>query len=69
MKASLNRIRRLSMMLLEKHSSLFTTDFEKNKEVLSQIAVIRSKELRNEIAGYITRIMKSNQLKTQEKNE
>lgn len=57
------------MMLLEKHSSLFTTDFEKNKEVLSQIAVIRSKELRNEIAGYITRIMKSNQLKTQEKNE
>ncbi|MEM1995012.1 MAG: 30S ribosomal protein S17e [Nitrososphaerales archaeon] len=69
MKASLNRIRRLSMMLLEKHSSLFTTDFEKNKEVLSQIAVIRSKELRNEIAGYITRIMKSNQLKTQKKNE
>ncbi|MEM2883161.1 MAG: hypothetical protein QXY08_01095, partial [Nitrososphaerales archaeon] len=61
--------RRLSMMLLEKHSSLFTTDFEKNKEVLSQIAVIRSKELRNEIAGYITRIMKSNQLKTQKKNE
>jgi small subunit ribosomal protein S17e len=45
------------LLLLEKHGNLFTTDFEKNKEILSQVAIIRSKELRNEIAGYITRLV------------
>jgi len=59
----LDRVRRLSLLLLEKHGNIFTTDFEKNKEILSQIVVIRSKELRNEIAGYITRLMKADQRK------
>ncbi len=57
------------MLLLEKYGNLFTTDFEKNKEVLSRVAIIRSKELRNEIAGYITRLMNRNkgpQQKTEE---
>ena len=64
MKVRLDRIRRLSLLVLEKHGNLFTTDFEKNKEILSQVAVIRSKELRNEIAGYITRLMKTNRSKS-----
>lgn len=62
----MDRVKRLSLLMLEKHGNLFTTDFEKNKEILSQVAVIRSKELRNEIAGYITRHMKANQTKTQQ---
>ena len=70
MKADLDRIRRISLLLLEKHGKLFTTDFDKNKEVLSKVAVIRSKELRNEIAGYITRLVKTDQAKTpKEKTE
>ena len=63
MQVRLDRVRRLSLLLLEKHGNIFTTDFEKNKEILSQIVVIRSKELRNEIAGYITRLMKADQRK------
>ena len=44
-------------MILEKHPDLFTTDFEKNKELLTEVAIIRAKALRNEIAGYITAAM------------
>ncbi len=56
----MNRIRRIAMQLLERYDGMFTTDFESNKELLERIAVFRSKELRNEVAGYITRhIMRS----------
>jgi small subunit ribosomal protein S17e len=65
----LDRVRRLSLLLLEKHGNLFTTDFEKNKEILSQVAIIRSKELRNEIAGYITRLMSRNKSLQQKSEE
>lgn len=54
----MNRIKRISMQLIEKHSELFSDDFEKNKEVLSKISIIRSKQLRNKIAGYITNYVK-----------
>lgn len=50
----MDRVRRLSELILERHPDLFTTDFEKNKQLLSQVAIIRTKELRNEIAGYVT---------------
>jgi len=46
------------MQLLERYGDMFTDDFEKNKEVLNKVAVIRSKGLRNEVAGYITIYMK-----------
>lgn len=39
----------------------FSTDFEKNKELVAKFAEISSKKLRNTIAGYITRIVKSSQ--------
>ncbi|SHO44981.1 30S ribosomal protein S17e (fragment) [Nitrosotalea sinensis] len=32
----------------------FDTDFEHNKKILNEVAVVRSKGLKNEIAGYIT---------------
>ncbi|GBC72759.1 hypothetical protein HRbin04_00151 [archaeon HR04] len=51
----MNRIRRIAMQLLERYDGMFSTDFESNKELLDKIAVFRSKELRNEVAGYITR--------------
>lgn len=54
----MNRIKRISMQLIEKHQDLFNDDFEKNKEVLNKVAVIRSKRLKNKIAGYITVFMK-----------
>ncbi len=34
----------------------FTVDFQNNKNILGEVAVIHSKKLRNTIAGYITKI-------------
>jgi small subunit ribosomal protein S17e len=50
----MNRIKRLSTELLEKYPDKFTTDFEENKKTILSLAVIRSKILRNKMAGYIT---------------
>ncbi|MGQ9718507.1 MAG: 30S ribosomal protein S17e [Nitrososphaerales archaeon] len=54
----MEHVRRISMQILENHRNLFTDDFDKNKAVLNQVAVIRSKQLRNKIAGYITNFVK-----------
>jgi small subunit ribosomal protein S17e len=55
----MNRIKRIAMQLIERYDGAFTTDFESNKQLLNKIAIFRSKELRNEVAGYITRYMMS----------
>lgn len=54
----MNRIKRISTDLLLKHSDKFGPDFENNKKSLSQVAIVRSKVLRNELAGYITSHMR-----------
>ncbi len=54
----MDRIRRISQTLLQRYPERFSTDFEKNKEVLSELTVIGSKTLRNHIAGYITKTLK-----------
>ena len=40
------------------HKARFGTDFSQNKKALNDIAIVRSKELKNEIAGYITTFIK-----------
>lgn len=62
----MNRIKRISMQLIEKHTDLFSDDYEKNKEVLNRVAIIRSKQLRNEVVGYITAFIKSQINSTEE---
>ncbi len=47
-------IKRTGMELLEKFGDKFTTDFETNKKVVEEVALISTKRLRNRIAGYIT---------------
>jgi small subunit ribosomal protein S17e len=54
----MDRIKRLSYDVLGDHKSKFGEDFVDNKKILDQVAVIRSKELKNEIAGYITKLVK-----------
>jgi small subunit ribosomal protein S17e len=54
-----NRIKRLSYEVLDEHKSKFGVDFADNKKILNQISIIRSKGLKNEIAGYITRFIKN----------
>ena len=50
----MNRIKRISTELLQKHSDRFGLEFDANKKALNDLAVVRSKVLRNELAGYIT---------------
>ncbi len=40
--------------LLRRHGDRFATDFEKNKKVLGEVCPIKSKKIRNVMAGYIT---------------
>lgn len=46
----------------------FDTDFAHNKKVLNEIAVVRSKGLKNEIAGYISSYLRR-ELEEQEEKE
>ena len=50
----MNRIKRISVELLEKYPNKFGLEFDANKKVLAEVAVIKSKVMRNELAGYIT---------------
>lgn len=54
----MDRIKRLSYEVLNGHKSRFGEDFAGNKKALDQISIIRSKGLKNEIAGYITKYIK-----------
>lgn len=54
----MDRIKRLSYEVLDSHKSKFGEDFADNKKVLDQVSIVRSKGLKNEIAGYITKFIK-----------
>ncbi len=46
------------MEVLAAHKEKFGTDFVQNKKALGEISIIRSKGLKNELAGYITTYIK-----------
>jgi len=46
------------MEVLSIYREKFGTDFAQNKKILDEIAIVRSKGLKNEIAGYITTYIK-----------
>lgn len=52
-------IKRITHELMDKHKSEFKTNFEENKKLVSKFAHIESKKIRNVIAGYATRLVKS----------
>ncbi len=54
-----DRIKRLSYEVLDKHKSKFNESFADNKKSLDQVTIIRSKGLKNEVAGYITKFIKN----------
>jgi len=53
-----NRIKKISMELMTTYKGKFDNDFVHNKKVLNEIAIVRSKGLKNEIAGYISTYIK-----------
>jgi len=51
-------VKNIAKELYEKHAEKFTTSFEENKEIVKQLIGLKSKKLRNVIAGYITSLKK-----------
>ncbi|MEK6963952.1 MAG: 30S ribosomal protein S17e [Nanoarchaeota archaeon] len=49
-------IKSKSQELMRKYKEEFSKDFNENKKKLGTLAEVRSKKLRNVIAGYLTRL-------------
>jgi len=58
-------IKNLVWDLIETYADKFTDDFEKNKKIIDEIAEVKSKSVRNKIAGYITHIVQVEKRKSQ----
>merc|ERR1711908_111730 len=51
-------VKKASRRIIEKYYMMLTSDFHTNKRVIEEIAIITTKRLRNQIAGFITHLMK-----------
>ncbi len=51
-------IKRSAAHIIEIYPNDFSTDFEANKKRLTEVASMPSNKVRNQIAGYITRMKK-----------
>ena len=56
-------IKRAARKIVENYYSKLTLDFHTNKRVVDEVAVIQTKMLRNQVAGYATHIMRRIQRK------
>ncbi len=52
-------VKKTGTVLLERYPEAFSTEFEHNKEAVSELTNITSKNVRNRIAGYIARKKRS----------
>ena len=50
------RVKKVARELIKRYPNKFSTDFESNKKTLTSLATVRSLKLKNQIAGYITRL-------------
>ncbi|OAF66543.1 hypothetical protein A3Q56_05734 [Intoshia linei] len=51
-------VKRSARKIVEKHYDYLCHDFQTNKQLVSHVAEIQGKRLRNQIAGYVTRLVK-----------
>ncbi|KAI8924568.1 ribosomal S17-domain-containing protein [Entophlyctis helioformis] len=51
-------VKKASRVLIEKYYPRLTLDFQTNKKIADEVAIIASKRLRNKIAGFTTHLMK-----------
>ena len=52
------RVKSVTKQLVKGHPTEFSIDFNVNKDVLKKYAIIKSRKLRNVIAGYASRLVK-----------
>ena len=57
-KVRISLVKRTARKLLQLYRNEFTEDFQHNKEVVKKLVITPSKKLRNQIAGYITHLIK-----------
>lgn len=57
------QVKRETLKLIKENGKEFNTDFNENKKKVEQFLDIRSKKLRNVIAGYVTRLTKTGDYK------
>merc|ERR1712064_87422 len=57
-------VKKAAKVIIEKYYTKLTLDFDINKKIIEEIALIPSKPLRNKIAGYTTHLMKRLQKST-----
>ena len=51
-------VKKTARKLLESHPDKFTTDFEENKKMVTQLLSSSTKWMRNRISGYVTTLKK-----------
>ncbi|PNW75062.1 hypothetical protein CHLRE_12g498250v5 [Chlamydomonas reinhardtii] len=51
-------VKKASRVIIEKYYGRLTMDFDTNKRVVEEVALIATKRLRNKIAGFTTHLMK-----------
>merc|ERR1712228_237492 len=51
-------VKKAARVIIEKYYMKLTLDFHTNKRVCEEIAIIPSKKIRNQIAGFVTHLMK-----------
>ena len=54
------QIKRVTQDLVDNHGDQFTHEYAEKKVKVEQYAEIKSKKLRNTIAGYVTRLTRMN---------
>ncbi|MBP1448504.1 MAG: 30S ribosomal protein S17e, partial [Thermoproteus sp.] len=52
-------IKSIAAKLVEMYPDKFTESFQDNKKAVAELSDLRSKRVRNRVAGYITRIIKA----------
>ena len=55
-KVRTEQVKRIARELLDKYPDKFSTDFEKNKQFVTELTNISSTKLRNRVAGYTARL-------------
>jgi len=55
-KVRTEQVKKIARELLNRYPKKFTTDFENNKQFVTEFTNISSKKLRNRVAGYTARL-------------
>ncbi|MGD9130186.1 MAG: 30S ribosomal protein S17e [Candidatus Bathyarchaeota archaeon] len=55
-KVRTEQVKRIARQLLDRYPNKFSTDFEKNKQFVTELTNITSTKLRNRVAGYAARL-------------